>query len=467
MIQEDGYALFRYLRHVALHGLRSGAAMGGDRVIPVQSIWRESAQLPRFEPLHSDLRTDVLVIGGGLAGILCAYMLHVSGVKYALVEAKTICSGVTGNTTAKITAQHGLIYGKLMKQRGTDGARMYLQANQQALAAYRSLCSGMDCDFETKDNYVYSRHDRSRLDRELSALQKLGASARLATGLPLPVDTVGAVCMPDQAQFNPLKFVSAISKNLHIHENTPVIELAPGYARTLHGNIHAERMIIATHFPMLNKHGGYFAKLYQHRSYVLALENAADVRGMYVDEADEGMSFRNCHNLLLMGGGDHRTGKSGGGWRELYSFADRYYPQARPVCQWATQDCMSLDGAPYIGQYARRTPGLYVLTGFNKWGMTGAMVGAMLIRDTLLDRTPDWAEVFLPSRSMLHAQLWINVMESALGLLTPTSPRCPHMGCALKYNSQEHSWDCPCHGSRFSEEGDLIDNPATGNLKRK
>ena len=358
MIQGDGYALFGYLRHVALHGLRSGAAMGGDRVIPVQSIWRESAQLPRFEPLHSDLRTDVLVIGGGLAGILCAYMLHVSGVKYALVEAKTICSGVTGNTTAKITAQHGLIYGKLMKQRGTDGARMYLQANQQALAAYRSLCSGMDCDFETKDNYVYSRHDRSRLDRELSALQKLGASARLATGLPLPVDTVGAVCMPDQAQFNPLKFVSAISKNLHIHENTPVIELAPGYARTPHGNIHAERMIIATHFPMLNKHGGY-------------------------------------------------------------------------------------------------------------WGMTGAMVGAMLIRDALLDRTPDWAEVFFPSRSMLHAQLWINVMESAMGLLTPTSPRCPHMGCALKYNSQEHSWDCPCHGSRFSEEGDLIDNPATGNLKRK
>ena len=218
---------------------------------------------------------------------------------------------------------------------------------------------------------------------------------------------------------------------------------------------------------MLNKHGLYFLKLYQHRSYVLALENAPELQGMYADEAEVGMSFRNAQNLLLLGGGDHRTGKRGGGWRELADFARIHYPQARIRCRWATQDCMTLDGVPYIGQYSPRTPDLYVLTGFNKWGMTGAMAGALLLRDMLLDRTPDWAEVFSPARSMLHKQLFINAGEAVVNLLTPTAPRCPHMGCALKHNSQEHSWDCPCHGSRFAEDGALIDNPATGNLKQK
>ena len=128
---------------------------------------------------------------------------------------------------------------------------------------------------------------------------------------------------------------------------------------------------------------------------------------------------------------------------------------------------MSLDSVPYIGQYSARTPNLYVATGFNKWGMTGAMVSAMLLSDMLTGKAPDCAEVFSPSRSMLHPQLLINVAESALNLVTPTLPRCPHMGCALKYNPQEHSWDCLCHGSRFTKDGRLIDNPATGDLKEK
>ena len=218
---------------------------------------------------------------------------------------------------------------------------------------------------------------------------------------------------------------------------------------------------------MLNRHGLYFLKLYQHRSYVLALKDAADVRGMYVDTADEGMSFRNAEGLLLVGGGGHRTGRKGGGWRELRDFARAHYPQAGIVCQWAAQDCMSLDGAPYIGQYSRKADGLYVLTGFNKWGMTGAMAGAMLLRDMILGHAPDWAAAFSPSRSVLHPQLWSNAAEVVVNLLTPTAPRCPHMGCALKYNPQEHSWDCPCHGSRFTEDGRLIDNPAAGDLKKR
>lgn len=431
------------------------------------SLWRETVQLPGYEPLRTDLKTDVLIIGGGLAGILCAHMLQKSGMDYVLVESKNICGGVSGHTTAKCTVQHGLIYDQLIRKYGVERAQMYLRANQQALDAYRELGAAADCDFKVKDNFVYSRCDRAMLDREYLALQRLGVPVRLENDLPLPVENVGALCVPDQAQLNPLKFVSVIAKDLRIYENTPVLELAPGFARTPQGNIHAKKIIVATHFPMLNKHGCYFMKLYQHRSYVLALENAADVRGMYVDQADSGMSFRNYEGFLLLGGGGHRTGKLGGGWRELNDFAHMHYPQSRVVCQWATQDCMTLDSVPYIGPYSRKTHGLYVLTGFNKWGMTNGMAGAMLLRDMLLGKTPDWAEVFSPFRSVLHKQFFINAAESALHLLTPTVPRCPHMGCALKYNPQEHSWDCPCHGSRFTKDGKLIDNPAEGGLKEK
>ena len=253
--------------------------------------------------------------------------------------------------------------------------------------------------------------------------------------------------------------------DLRIFEHTKVLELAPGRAVTTGGTISAEHIIIATHFPLLNKHGGYFLKLYQQRSYVLALENAPDVEGMYLDEGEQGLSFRNAGDLLLLGGGGHRTGKRGGGWAALEEFAGEHYPGAREAARWAAQDCMTLDGVPYVGQYGKNTPGLWVAPGFNKWGMTTAMAAAGVLTDLILGRDNPCQTLFDPARTVLRPQLAVNGWESALGLLTPTVPRCPHMGCALKYNRQEHSWDCPCHGSRFGEDGTLIDNPATGDKR--
>ena len=204
--------------------------------------------------------------------------------------------------------------------------------------------------------------------------------------LPLPFPTAGAVKFPRQAQFHPLKFAAAIAKDLPIFEHTKVLELAPRAARTSGGTVQAEAIIIATHFPLLNKHGGYFLKLYQHRSYVLALEGAPDVGGMFLDENETGLSFRNYAGQLLLGGGSHRTGKQGGGWRELEQFARRAYPEARITARWAAQDCMTLDGVPYIGQYSKGAAGLYVATGFQKWGMTSSMAAAMLLTDLVQDR---------------------------------------------------------------------------------
>lgn len=184
-----------------------------------------------------------------------------------------------------------------------------------------------------------------------------------------------------------------------------------------------------------------------------------------MDEADKGMSFRSYDNLLLVGGGGHRTGHKGGGWQELRAFAKQYYPNATEKYAWAAQDCMPLDEAPYIGAYSPSMPGCYVATGFRKWGMTSAMISAILLADMVQGIENPYAAVFCPSRNIFTKQLLYNSAQSMLNLLTPTVPRCPHLGCALKWNGAEHSWDCPCHGSRFTAEGRLLDNPANGDKK--
>ncbi len=430
-----------------------------------KSVWAQTATLPQFPKLDGDIHTDVLIIGGGIAGILTAYFLHQNGVKYVLVDKGRICSGITHNTTAKITVQHGLVYHKILADRGAYFSQMYLKANELALEKYCELCKNIACDFERRDNYVYSVYNRKILEKEMKALQKIRSNAEFCENVIIPKKTVGAVKFPNQAQFNPLEFIAAISDGLNIFENTFVSEMIGTTAVTQSGKIYADKVIAATHFPFINKHGSYFLKLYQHRSYVVALKNAQNVDGMYVDENRKGMSFRNYGNLLLLGGGGHRTGKQGGNWCELRAFAKTVYPKAREECFWAAQDCISLDGVPYIGQYSKRTPNFYVASGFNKWGMTSAMVSAMILSDLVLGKKNDFAEVFNPSRSILKPQLLANGFEATKNLLTITEHRCPHLGCALKWNRAENSWDCPCHGSRFSENGEVLDNPANGTFK--
>lgn len=433
----------------------------------MESIWRERVFLPQFPQLKRDVSTDVLVIGGGMAGLLCAYQLQSAGVDCMVAERTRIASGVTGNTTAKLTSQHGLIYSKLARKNGLEAAGLYLRAGEEALSQYRRLCEEIPCDFEEQSHTVYSRQDVAALEEELAVLSRLNYPAELVGSLPLPFPTAGGIRFPRQAQFHPLKFLNGIVGDLTIYENTPVLSLTKSGAVTKHGTIRAGAVIVCTHFPFLNKHGSYFLKLYQQRSYVLALKNAPIPSGMYLDAQENGLSFRSWGDTLLLGGGGHRTGKPGGGWEALEAFAKSHYPDGKIVSRWATQDCMSLDGLPYIGQYSASTPNLYVATGFNKWGMTSSMAAAMLLSDLIQGKENPWAAVFSPSRTMLRPQLAVNAAEAAVNLLTPSAPRCPHMGCALKWNPQERSWDCPCHGSRFSGDGALLDNPATGDLKRK
>ncbi len=427
-----------------------------------KSVWWEDVSLPEFETLRSDKKTDVLIIGGGMCGLLCAKMLQSAGVDYILVEGNKIASGITKNTTAKITSQHGLIYQKLISDFGKEKAQMYLKANQQAVSEFEKVCKNINCDFEKKLAYTYSMRDTQKIEDEVSAVKSLGFDCEFKERLELPFQTCGAICFENQAQFNPLKFIAEISKGLNIYENTFIRDITPTTAVADNGKITAKKTIVTTHFPFINKHGSYFLKLYQHRSYVSAFEVDAKINEMYVDEDLKGMSFRRYKNFLLVGGGSHRTGKQGGAWNEIEGFAKRYYPNAQLKYRWATQDTMSLDSVPYIGHYSKRTADLYVATGFNKWGMTSSMVASKILCDMVQDKKNEFEEVFSPQRSILKPQLLVNGFESAVNLLTPQKKRCPHLGCALKWNKNEHSWDCPCHGSRFEENGRLIDNPATG-----
>ena len=421
--------------------------------------------MPRFPLLEGDLHTDVLIIGGGIAGLLCAEKLTGAGVDCALIEENRLMSGVSGRTTAKLTAQHGLIYAKLLDRFGSEKAEMYWQANRQAVADLWDLAEKADCDLQRKDSYLYATDDTEELEREQAAYERLQIPDRWARRLPLPFPVVGALCLPEQAQFHPMKLAAYVAKNLKIYENTKALAFVGNRVKTPEGSITAKKIIVATHFPIWNKHGAYFLKLYQQRSYVVALENAPLVDGMYLDCTENGLSVRSAGPWLLLGGGGHRTGKQGLGWKLPEAVAEQYYPKTRIVARWATQDCMTLDGIPYIGAYSKTTPDLYVATGFQKWGMSSAMVAASVLTDLVQGRDNPYEALFSPGRSILHKQLLYNGAETTKNLLRPTKPRCPHLGCALHWNAAEHSWDCACHGSRFDTAGRVLNNPATDDLK--
>ncbi|MDY3929692.1 MAG: FAD-binding oxidoreductase [Clostridia bacterium] len=206
-----------------------------------KSVWTADTTLPQFDKLTGEKKTEVLIIGGGLCGILCAYLLQNAGIDYILAEGSRIASGTTKNTTGKITSQHGLIYDKLIRSFGKEKAQMYLNANQDAIREYEILCKNINCDFEKKSAYTYSLKDREKLEKEVEAVNSLGFKAEFTENTELPFKTCGAVCFKDQAQFNPLKFIAELSKNLNIYENTFIRDITPDNAVSDDGKITAKK----------------------------------------------------------------------------------------------------------------------------------------------------------------------------------------------------------------------------------
>lgn len=428
----------------------------------MNSVWSEAVKKDRQSrpTLQGNVKTEVLVIGGGMVGILTAYRLQQAGVKCIVAEAGTVGCGITKNTTAKVTAQHGLIYSDIIKRRGVEAAKAYYETNQQAVAEFKKLAETYPCDFEGKSAFVYSVNQRDKLEQEAQAYQKIGLAGDLQETVPFPLPVVGALEMKNQGQMHPLKLLLSLAKELEIYENTFVRNITDGVAETDGGKIYADHIVLATHYPLVNIPGLYFMKLYQHRSYVIALEGAEDIPGMYVDCQQTGYSLRTYQNLLLLGGGGHRTGKQGGGFTQLRGFAEYAFPGAKERFCWATQDCMSLDHMPYIGRHRAGNRQLYVATGMSKWGMTGSMVAGRILCDMIVHGKSNLESLYSPRRPMAGLQLASNLCSATAGLLSIGGPRCTHMGCKLHKNCAEGTWDCACHGSRFDEVGHVIDNPA-------
>lgn len=451
----------------------------------MKSLWSETAHIPKYKELDADLRVQNVVIGAGMAGVLIAYLLQEKGQEVIILEAKEIASGQTKNTTAKITSQHGLIYHNLLKNTDIERANGYAKANQDAIQLYKEIVTkeGIACHFKELPSFLYSKKEEgvAKLKKEASAAKELGINAEYVRGdkiQELPFGVMGAVKFEGQAQFHPLEFIKGLAKKLTIYEHSKVLEVDGHFVITEKNVIVADNVIFATHYPFPIVPGYYFLRQHQSRSYVVALEGKGvekQMDGMYFGIDRDGLSFRSADGKLLIGGGSHRTGKDMtrekkrkmGGFCYLREQVKRYYPEAKEVAHWAAQDCMPHDGVPFIGRFTLKNENWYVATGFQKWGMTTAMISAMIISDMISGKENPYQKVFTPQRFLIRAgsvsfllDVWESIVGLIKGIFVKKEERCTHMGCALHWNEEEQSWDCACHGSRYSKDGEMIDNPA-------
>lgn len=474
----------------------------------MESIWSMETKLNTRKNLTNDIQVDTLVIGAGIAGILTAYLLQEQGIEAVIVDAKEICSGQTKNTSAKITSQHGIIYSKIEEYYGESYAQQYAKANEEAIAEYKRIINdnNIDCDFEEKDAVIYSKDSLDQLLAEEKAAKKAGIDCYFTNDAKTPFEAKGALVFKNQGQFNPIKFIDAISKDLTIYENTKATKIIGNTVFTPHAKIHAKNIVIACHYPFINYPSLYFLRISSERSYVIALKNTGyNTDSMYIGVDTDSISIRQYQDYLLLGGGAHRTGSNSQTdiFEQLSSRANRLFPNCKIVAKGSAQDCITLDHIPYIGRFSDND-NIYIATGFNKWGMTSSMVSAKIINSMICNKNCSYSDVFSPRRFNIPAsseQIIKNTKETVKGFashlkltfktakdIAPNtaaeimhngkirgaykdenenifivSLTCPHLKCKLKWNNTTRTWDCPCHGSRYSYLGELIDNPAQSN----
>lgn len=474
----------------------------------METIWTRGVELPRFGALEGKISADACVIGGGLCGLLTAHFLREAGLSTVLLESGRIACGTSGRTTAKLTAQHGLCYHRLVEKFGREHAQLYAAANRRAIDDYRALERLLGADFELREcgSWLYASGDvgEDALERECRAARECGFDAELSEETGLPFAKLG-LRFGGQAIFHPMRVVKALAERLKIFENSRVTEVNGRSVRTENGEVDAKIVVFATRYPFVNFPGFYFMRMHQERDYVLEMRGNHDISEPFLGIEEAGISLRPCGgDTLLIGGSSHRTGMEGSGrYESLRAFAAQHFPDLREVCSWSAEDCVTVDGVPYIGRFAPTAhDGWLVATGFGKWGMTTSMVAARLICDIACGRRNEYAELFDPARfrpsagaRMLMEQTALSAKHLARSAFSPpdgfaaelgkgdaalvsangrkmgayrdddgrlwfVEPRCPHLGCELVWNGDERSWDCPCHGSRFSYNGAQLDGPA-------
>lgn len=476
-----------------------------------ESVWKSTAMLKSHSKLSKDIECDVLVIGGGISGVLTTYFLKKNNIDAVLVESSAIASGQTERTTAKITSQHGACYQQIEKSYGFDKAVLYANANEKAIDDFDKLIfdNRIDCDFSRLPSCLYSLRETDTLIKEYNFTNKCRISSSLTKRTELPFSVKLALRYTNQAQFNPYPFISKLCDYISIFENTHVLRIEDNIAYCDGCKIKAKKIVFATHYPIVNFPGLYFVRMHQSRSYVLALKNAQNLKAMYHSADKGGLSFRSFNGYLLLSGGSHRTGENPAvpSYLFLSDRAKELYAGCEVVYSFSAQDCMSPDHMPYAGVYAKSKPDWYVLTGYSKWGMTDSMMCAQLVSDLISDNSNELVDLLSPSRfsasiikpilnetthavknlskSMFRIPLnKVSDIDRGSGKIVmyngkrcavyrdendeifALSAHCPHLGCELSFNEGEKTWDCPCHGSRFSITGELIDSPSRTSLKR-
>jgi len=493
------------------------------------SLWLDTAAESDFPRLDRPLSVDVAVLGGGMVGISVALLLKRAGMTVAVVEADRVGAGVTGHTTAKLSSLHGLTYARLSRTFGEDGARTYGEANQAGIEQIAEWVEeeAIDCDFRRKPNYTYttSRDTLPDIEREVEAAQRAGLPASYTEEADLPYPIAGAVRFKDQAEFHPRRFLLALADLIpgdgsHVFEGTRatgVSEGSPCRVETTGAPLTAGQVVVATHFPILDR-GLYFARIHPERSYALGVRvRGASPQGMYISADSPTRSIRSHPvgdgEILIVGGEGHKTGQGGDTlqrYQALERFAREHWDVESIEYQWASQDNETVDHVPYIGQLAPFSRRLYVATGFRKWGLAQGVAAALILEDLLLRRENPWASLYDPGRMKPLAAAKDLVKENANvavrfvgdritkrggrdthdlapgeadiadldgqkvaafrdedGVLHAVSPVCTHLGCQLNWNSGDRSWDCPCHGSRFSPDGEILQGPAVRPLERR
>jgi glycine/D-amino acid oxidase-like deaminating enzyme/nitrite reductase/ring-hydroxylating ferredoxin subunit len=493
---------------------------------PNPSFWVLTTPKTSYPALTGEIDVDVCVIGAGIAGLTAATLLKRAGKTVAVVESKRIVRGATGYTTAKVTSGHGAIYGDLEDTFGAAGARIYAESNEAALERVAQFVDddGIDCDFERKANYVFaeSQDEVAQLKKEVDAAKRAGLDVSFTAETSLPFDVAGALRLENQAQFHPRKYLLALAETIpgdgsHVFEETTAEDVKGTTVRTKGGSVRAKDVIVATHMPFEDS-GLFFTKAHPHRSYAVAapIEESAAPDGMFINSGVPTRSVRTIRDgertLVQVGGEGHELGDEDDTtrrYRTLEEYLGEHWPQAGPVeYRWSTQDYMSVDRVPYIGRLRRTSAHVFTATGFSKWGMTGGTLAAMLLSDRILGRENPWAELYDAKRIKPKASLkrFVAGNKSAAfhfvsdrlrsddadieslgpgdgaivrkgvrkravyrdesGALHVLSPVCRHLYCHVIWNRAEQSWDCPCHGSRYSGEGEVIQGPTVKPLKR-
>lgn len=497
----------------------------------MSSYWIDSTKniVTDYPQLNTDISADVCIVGGGITGISCAYKLSKQGLNVVVLERDKIANSTTGNTTAKITSQHGLFYKYLHDSFSKDFAEKYLYANEEAILDIENIIKSenIDCDFLKEDNYIYTQDEieLEKIKDEVNIVQSLGFPCSFENKIPIPFNVLGAIKFPNQAQFHPKKYIIGLCKcitenNGKIFENTKVLDIKRDGEQYLtftdNNTIKSKYVIVASHYPIINTPGFYFLKMYQETSYVIAISCSEKIfSGMYINSEKPTFSFRKITNngkdLLMVGGLSHKTGENkdfSQNYKILEKKAKEIYPNCKVEYQWQTEDTVSLDKIPYIGEFSKLMPNMFVATGFKKWGMTTSNVASNIITDKILGLDNNFQDVFLSTRFQPiknHSELAnmikettnslvvekikvseddvrnitkgegkiieisgkkVGVFKDYNGNIFSVNPTCSHLGCLLNWNNLDHTWDCPCHGSRFDYTGKSLYSPSIQDLKR-